>query len=189
MISPTTAMGGLQRTIGPDAGLRIADASPPLAEAKLAPPRPRAGIVHRQRVMRALDAGTDAALTLVAAPPGYGKTTAVRAWCASRQAAPAWVTLDSEDNDPARLWTYVATAVDRARKGLGRATLQLEHGGWYRVHSLFADFADFELTASEPGVKREPIDVRRPGSGRAGTRSRRPSTPPPPTTTNWWRTC
>lgn len=123
-------MESVQPTMGPGAGLRNAAASPPLAEAKLAPPRPRAGIVHRQRVARALDAGMEASLTLVAAPPGYGKTTAVRAWCASRQVALAWVTLDREDNDPARLWTYIATAVDRARKGLGRATLQrLELGG------------------------------------------------------------
>ncbi len=123
-------MESRQRTIALDVGLHIADAPPPLAEAKLAPPRPRAGIVPRQRVRRALDAGTDAALTLVAAPPGYGKTTAVRAWCASRQAALAWVTLDGDDNDPVRLWTYVATAVERARKGFGRATLQrLDRGG------------------------------------------------------------
>ncbi len=117
-------MESVQRTISSDAGPRVADAPPPLAEAKLAPPRPRAGIVPRQRVGRALDAGKEASLTLVAAPPGYGKTTAVRAWCASRQAALAWVTLDADDNDPVRLWTYVATALDRARKGLGHATLQ-----------------------------------------------------------------
>ena len=69
-------------------------------------------------------AGGDAALTLVAAPAGYGKTTAVRAWCASQDAALAWVTLDAGDNDPTRLWRYVATAVDRVRPGLGRGALQ-----------------------------------------------------------------
>jgi LuxR family maltose regulon positive regulatory protein len=73
--------------------------------------------------MRALDASADAALTLVAAPTGYGKTTAVRAWCASSETAFAWATLDPDDNDPARLWTYVATAVDRVRDGLGRRAL------------------------------------------------------------------
>src|SRR6185436_6461174 len=87
----------------------------PLAEAKLAAPRPRAGLVDRPRILRALDAGADAALTLVAAPPGFGKSTAVRTWCAGRSAAYAWVTLDARDNDPVRLWTYIATAVDRIR--------------------------------------------------------------------------
>ena len=95
----------------------------PLAEAKLAAPRQRPGLVDRPRIMQMLDAGADTALTLVAAPPGFGKTTAVRTWCASRTAPLAWVTLDARDNDPVRLWTYVATAVDRIRPGLGRRTL------------------------------------------------------------------
>ena len=63
-------------------------------------------------------------VTLVAAPAGYGKTTAVRAWCAARRAAPAWVTLDGGDNDPVRLWSYAATAVERVHEGLGRDALQ-----------------------------------------------------------------
>src|SRR5690242_18163609 len=77
-----------------------------LIETKLTPPRLRPGTVERDRVMRTLDAGVDAALTLVAAPPGFGKTTAVRAWCARRGTALAWVTLDGRDNDPDVLWTY-----------------------------------------------------------------------------------
>jgi LuxR family transcriptional regulator, maltose regulon positive regulatory protein len=95
----------------------------PLAEAKLAAPRQRPGLVDRPRIMQTLDAGVDAALTLVAAPPGFGKSTAVRAWCETRGELLAWVTLDSRDNDPVRLWTYIATAVDRIRPGLGRRTL------------------------------------------------------------------
>jgi LuxR family maltose regulon positive regulatory protein len=95
----------------------------PLAEAKLAAPRQRSGLVDRPRIMQVLNAGADTALTLVAAPPGFGKSTAVRAWCASRSESLAWVTLDARDNDPVRLWTYIATAVDRARTGLGRTTL------------------------------------------------------------------
>jgi LuxR family maltose regulon positive regulatory protein len=43
-----------------------------LAAAKLAPPRPRTGMVERPRIARALDAGSETALTLVAAPPGFG---------------------------------------------------------------------------------------------------------------------
>ena len=100
-----------------------AEAVLPLAEAKLAVPAARRH-VDRPRILQALDAGREAALTLVAAPAGYGKTTAVRAWCDSREAAFAWVTLDEGDNDPIRLWTYVATAVDRVRQGLGRGALQ-----------------------------------------------------------------
>ena len=97
---------------------------PPLVEAKLQAPGVGGDQVKRPRVLQALDAGEGTSLTLVAAPAGYGKTTAVRAWCESREDAFAWVTLDEGDNDPVRLWTYVATAVDRVRQGLGRGALQ-----------------------------------------------------------------
>ena len=96
----------------------------PLVEAKLQTPAVGGDQVKRPRIRRALDAGGAGSLILVAAPAGYGKTTAVRAWCESREDAVAWVTLDAGDNDPVRLWTYVATAVDRIRQGLGRGALR-----------------------------------------------------------------
>jgi LuxR family maltose regulon positive regulatory protein len=95
-----------------------------LAEAKLAAPRQRLNIVRRPRLVQTLNDYQDAALTLVAAPAGYGKSTAVRDWLTSRGTAFAWVTLDAGDNDLVRLWTYVATAVDRVREGLGRGPLK-----------------------------------------------------------------
>jgi LuxR family transcriptional regulator, maltose regulon positive regulatory protein len=105
------------------AGFRLTDELPPLAEAKLAAPRLRRGLVARRRLEQDLEAGTESALTLVAAPAGYGKTTAVRAWAECSGSALAWVTLDAGDNESARLWAYVATAVDRIRNGLGRRAL------------------------------------------------------------------
>ncbi len=101
-----------------------AHALAPLSEVKLALPSVHHGVVDRPRIRRALDAGRGASLTLVAAPAGYGKTTAVHAWCADLDRALAWVTLDAGDDDPARLWRYVATAVDRLHPGLGRGALR-----------------------------------------------------------------
>lgn len=103
---------------------RASSHPPPLAEAKLAAPRLRAELVQRARLVRSLDAGHGGSLTLVTAVAGYGKSTAVRAWCASRNVPFAWLTLDEGDNDPVRLWRYLATAVDRVREGLGRTALQ-----------------------------------------------------------------
>lgn len=112
------------RTMQDGAQTAAQDAKPPLVEAKLAAPVVRSGAVDRPRIQHALDAGSHAALTLVAAPAGFGKTTAVRTWCAGLDAALAWVTLDVGDNDPVRLWSYVAAAVDRVRPGLGRGALR-----------------------------------------------------------------
>jgi LuxR family maltose regulon positive regulatory protein len=87
-------------------------------------------MVDRPRIRRVLDAGSDAVLTLVAAPAGYGKTTAVRLWCESRDATLVWVTLDADDNDPARLWRYLATACDP-----GWAGLRCSGSTWQAVRS------------------------------------------------------
>ncbi len=55
-------------------------------------------------------------MTLVAAPAGFGKTTLATQWLASNRGprVAAWVSLDSRDNDPVRLWTHVAIALERA---------------------------------------------------------------------------
>jgi ATP/maltotriose-dependent transcriptional regulator MalT len=98
--------------------------APPLVEAKLATPRRPSTLIDRWRVRQTLESGSLGALTLVAAPAGYGKTSSVSDWCSKTGAALAWVTLDPADNDPTRLWTYLATAVDRVRRGLGQRALQ-----------------------------------------------------------------
>ena len=85
-------------------------------------PRVQPGIVRRSRLLRSLDGA--AALTLIDAPVGYGKTMLLRSWCAEQPRPVAWITLDPADTDPARLWTYVASAVDRVAEGLGRPAVR-----------------------------------------------------------------
>jgi len=55
-------------------------------------------------------------LILVAAPPGFGKTTLVAQWRVSpvNGTAFAWVSLDRDDNDPSRLWWHVVSALHLA---------------------------------------------------------------------------
>jgi LuxR family maltose regulon positive regulatory protein len=96
---------------------------PPLIETKLLPPRGRPELVARPRLLKTLDGLSSAALTLVDAPVGFGKTVLAQSWGAQADTAVAWVSIDPADDDPVRLWTYVATAVDRIRSGLGRGAL------------------------------------------------------------------
>src|ERR1700742_4021595 len=92
---------------------------------RLASPRLRRGIVARPRLSEALDSGWHASLTLVVAPAGYGKTVAVELWLAGHGHDAAWVRADARDDDPVRLWSSVATAVERVRPGSAGDALEL----------------------------------------------------------------
>ena len=85
-------------------------------EAKLHWPRVREGWVDRHRLLDLFDQATRRPVTLVAAPAGYGKTTLTAQWLATARGsrAAAWVSVDAADNDPGRLWTHVAAALERA---------------------------------------------------------------------------
>jgi LuxR family maltose regulon positive regulatory protein len=87
-----------------------------MLEAKLRPPPVRTEWVVRTRLLEELQRATGRPVTLIAAPAGYGKTTVATQWLASasRPAAVAWISLDTSDNDPVRLWTHIAAALDHA---------------------------------------------------------------------------
>jgi len=86
-----------------------------LLETKLHPPRPRAEWVERTELVQYLTSCT-ARLVLVEAPAGYGKSILVAQWRASPGEARrfAWVSIDSGDNDPVRLWWHIVCALQRA---------------------------------------------------------------------------
>src|SRR5450631_1842210 len=98
-------------------------ANPLVVEPKLMLPRVQPRMLRRARLLRVLDGDEGAALTVVDAPVGYGKTTLLRSWCAERPEAVVWMTLDAADDDPVRLWMHLATAVERLGQGLGGPAL------------------------------------------------------------------
>src|SRR5215831_14157406 len=102
---------------------RMSGASP-LIETKLTSPRNRSEFIVRPRLIQMLDELAAAPLTLIDAPLGYGKTVLAQTWCAAHPGrAIVWLSLDAADDDPVRLWTYIATGVDRIRRGLGSRAL------------------------------------------------------------------
>jgi LuxR family maltose regulon positive regulatory protein len=54
--------------------------------------------------------GLRGSLTLVSAPPGFGKTTLLAEWAASEARPIAWIALDGGDDDPARFVANLAYA-------------------------------------------------------------------------------
>ncbi len=89
---------------------------PVLIATKLRPPAVRDQVVPRERLLEPLRTGAGLALTLVACPAGYGKTTLLAAWREAEVARKpvAWLTLDEDENDPVVLWSYVIEALRRA---------------------------------------------------------------------------
>ena len=90
---------------------------------KLMLPRLHPLLVRRAALFARLNAGRTKKVTLVSAPTGFGKTTLVSAWLAECGTPVAWVTLDENDNDPVRFWTYTLLALRDMNAALGKTAL------------------------------------------------------------------
>ncbi len=95
----------------------------PLVRTKLVMPAPASGYIERTRLGGILDRGFDDSvrLTLLSAPPGYGKTMALAGWLGSRKHPHAWLSLDAADNDLTRFVRYLVAALRTVRPALGDA--------------------------------------------------------------------
>jgi len=99
-----------------------------LIATKLFVPTLRSGVVDRIRLNDRLERSGAAKLTLVSAPAGFGKTTAVVAWLQSRASghrAVGWLALDPSDNEPANFWAHVVAALQDAVARVGAPPLDI----------------------------------------------------------------
>ena len=102
------------------------DLSAPLLRTKLVvPSSPR--LVVREGLIAALSGNPAQPLTLVYGPAGSGKTMLVAQWAASlgEECPVAWLSLEADDNDPARFWMYVVEALRSVLPGIGEASLAM----------------------------------------------------------------
>ena len=103
----------------------------PLLPGKLFRPAPRPELVARPRLLDELRDGRQSGrpLTLIVAPAGYGKSTLTAAWAlelAQRDnVAIAWLTLDKNDNDPSRFFTYLAASLSDVAPRAGESIRHL----------------------------------------------------------------
>ena len=110
-----------------------------LVATKLSAPRLRGTLVPRPRLTALMDAGAEAALTLVSAPAGFGKTTVLASWLARVSAEPrtvAFVSLDESDSQAASFWLYVVTALNSTAPGVGASVLPLLASGQPATRTL-----------------------------------------------------
>ena len=119
----------------------------PLLQTKLYIPPIRPSLVSRPRLIERLNTGRHRKLTLISAPAGFGKTTLVSEWVSDFrlsildfgsslaeenpiqnqqseiQNRVAWLSLDEDDNDPARFLSYVVAALQTIDASIGKGVL------------------------------------------------------------------
>jgi LuxR family transcriptional regulator, maltose regulon positive regulatory protein len=106
-----------------EAGERVGVPEAVVLETKLIRPHVRSEHVPRRDLLAVLRSSS-CRLTVLAAPPGFGKTTLLGEWAATEDGpAVAWLSLDEDDNDPARFFAYMVAALRRIEPELGRRSL------------------------------------------------------------------
>lgn len=81
-----------------------------------------AHLVDRPRLTTLLDVAARQRLTVVVAPPGYGKTVLLSHWARSQRRPPVrWLTLEPHHDDPLTLLEHLSTAVSGLHPGPARA--------------------------------------------------------------------
>jgi len=90
-----------------------------LLSTKLHIPAHRPGLVPRPHLIERLEAGLRGKLTLVSAPAGFGKTTALSEWVRYRDQSVAWLSLDKNDNELLGFLTYLIAALQRIDGDIG----------------------------------------------------------------------
>ena len=100
----------------------------PVITTKLIAPRLGAGMIERPRLLDLVAAAESARLIVITAPAGYGKTSFAAAWLARLRGAGhrvGWLTIDAEDDEPARFLHYVVQALLRAAESIDPSAVGL----------------------------------------------------------------
>jgi LuxR family maltose regulon positive regulatory protein len=129
-----------------------------LLTTKLYIPLPRPNLVPRPHLIERLDDGLRRGhrLTLVSAPPGFGKTTLVSEWVCASPREIAWISLDEGDNDPVQFLNYLITALQQVDGRIGRAIQPVlgspgfAPAGTASLQSLVAPLINDITTAASP---------------------------------------
>src|SRR5215467_2407438 len=86
------------------------------------------GLIERPRLVDMISQFSGKRLAVIKAPPGFGKTSLAAAWSEQLRRggnSVAWLTIDSDDDEPARFLFYVAQALQHAHDGVGVSAIDL----------------------------------------------------------------
>ena len=94
---------------------------------KLFIPSIRPDFVSRPRLVEQLNESLNRKLTLISAPTGFGKTSLLSEWIPKSPHCVTWLSLDIEDNDLPRFWTYFIMSLQGLHPDLGQNALKILH--------------------------------------------------------------
>ena len=92
---------------------------------KLQHPHLKPDLVLRPRLFTRLDEGLQKKLIVLSAPAGFGKTTLLASWLESSSLPSVWLTLDEDENDPARFLRYLVAAFQQLDSAFDDTVLEL----------------------------------------------------------------
>jgi LuxR family transcriptional regulator, maltose regulon positive regulatory protein len=95
---------------------------------KVLPPRLPTGLIDRPRLVGLAERAEDRRLTVIKAPAGFGKTSLALTWLyrlRAHGAQVAWLSLDTEDDEPALFLNHLAQALRHACGNVGAAAVSL----------------------------------------------------------------
>jgi LuxR family maltose regulon positive regulatory protein len=107
------------------------------------PPRPRRGVLRRERLLRRLVQASDVPLVLLVAPAGYGKTTLLAQWVEGEERPAAWISVRDADNDPGVFLGTIMHALGEIRSG-GRSRPVSSNGAGTTVAAVTRSLARLE---------------------------------------------
>ena len=118
---------------------------------KVVPPR-CPGLIERPRLVDATSQLSEKRLAVVKGPAGFGKTSLAVTWLQRLQQsgnAVAWLTIDTDDDEPATFLFYLAHALHHTCEGVGAAAIDLIQESFLInpraiVSTLMNDLADVD---------------------------------------------
>jgi LuxR family maltose regulon positive regulatory protein len=114
-------------------------------------PSLRPALLSRPSLITRLNQSRQLPLVLLSAGAGFGKTTLLSAWASQSPNPVAWLSLESQENDPVRFWTALIVALCTRRPSIcGGALPKLGAQGHLELASVLTSLInDLDTDASE----------------------------------------